>query len=123
MTKCLVVDDVEVSRFTAKEFLSDLGMEVVVAADGPQALAELERSPVDVAFLDWHLGSASGLDVLKEIRAKFGSRVQVVVFSGVEGGENATQATNAGANRFLEKPTTKDKLRDCLKGLGISVDG
>lgn len=123
MPKCLVVDDVEVTRFTAQEYLSELGIEVAVAKDGDQALDTLRRSQVDVVLLDWHLKKASGLDLLKNIRKEFPRSLPVIVFSGVEGQAKANEAINAGANSFLEKPTTKEKLAVCLKGLGITVHG
>lgn len=123
MPKCLVVDDVEVTRFTAQEFLSELGVEVVAAKDGAQALDVLRKAPVDVVLLDWHLRKTSGLDVLKDIRKEFPRSLPIIVFSGVEGQAKANEAINAGANSFLEKPTTKEKLAGCLKGLGITVHG
>lgn len=121
MTKCLVVDDVEVTRFTSEEYLKNLGVESVCVSDGDKALSALRSSNFDVIMLDWHLGKDSGLDTLKTIRKEFGRNLPVIVFSGVENQSKSSAAIEAGANVFLEKPTTQEKLREALKGLGIPV--
>lgn len=122
MTKCLVVDDVEVTRFTATEFLTDMGVEVVVASNRDEALSQLRMSRVDVVLLDWHLGRVSAADLLAEIRAEFGASLSVVVFSGVDPKISKKEALGAGANSFLEKPTTRELLERCLKELRLPVD-
>lgn len=121
MTKCLVIDDVEVTRFTATEFLSDMGVEVVVARNGEEALDQLRKSRVDVVLLDWHLGKSTAGDLLAEIRAEFGAKLPIVVFSAVEPKISGQDALKAGANGFLEKPTTRELLQNCLKELHLPV--
>ena len=124
MAKCLIVDDVAVSRFTASQFIQELGLEVVSAENGDQAISVAKDNHVDVVLLDWHLGGGTlGVDVIKSLRDVIGETTPIVVFSGVEKQENANAALNEGANDFLEKPTTKEKLRTCLKSLGIKTTG
>ncbi len=120
MTTCLIVDDVEVTRFTTKEILEDLGVNSVVANDGNSAMQALQTSSVDVVLLDWHIGKESGLELLKTIRGRYG-QIPVVMFSGVEGEAKANEAVGAGASAFLTKPTTKDKLSNCFKTIGLQV--
>ena len=119
MKKCLIVDDVEVTRFSTSQFLKELGVESFAVSDSAQALANLRQAKYDAIFLDWHIGKESGIDLLKQIRVEFGKSVPVVVCSGIEKQGAAPVAVNAGASAFLEKPTTKDKLSHCLKQLGI----
>ena len=121
MTTCLVIDDVEVTRYVATEFLSDMGVNVLIANNGEEALKTLRQKPVDVVLLDWHLGHSSGIDLLHEIRAEFGDRLAVVVFSGIESHSRAHEALDAGANSFLVKPTTREKLERCLKELHLPI--
>ena len=119
MKKCLVVDDVEVTRFTVKQIVSDLGLDLVMAVTGDEALAALRHDQIDVVLLDWYLRKKSGLELLAQIRAEFGARLPVILFSGVESSNKRDEALRAGANAFLEKPTTKEKLEVCFKELGI----
>ena len=118
MKKCLIVDDVEVTRFTIEQIIAGFGLEFFAAATAEEAMDILKKNTIDVIFLDWHLRKKSGLDLLKEIKTVFGSRVRVVVFSGIEGPDKLVEAKQAGADIFLEKPTTRQKLEKCLKELG-----
>jgi CheY-like chemotaxis protein len=121
MKKCLIVDDVEVTRFTAAQYLKDLEVETAVVENGQDALVHLARQEMDMVLLDWHLGKESGIDLLTQIRERFGAKPRVIIFSGVESSREATQqAKAAGADEFLEKPTTKEKLAACLQRLGLA---
>ncbi len=119
MATCLVVDDVTVSLFTARAFLEDLGIDVKQASDGETALATLDEGGIDVVLLDWHLKKKSGLELLEVIRDKHGSDMKVIVFSGVEDSTKADDAIIAGADGYMTKPTTKEKLEHELKSVGI----
>src|SRR6266446_7076193 len=57
----LVVDDEESVRRTFREWLvsSDLDVNVVSAADAESALRVANQQPIDLAVLDWNLGSGS----------------------------------------------------------------
>ncbi len=119
MKKCLVVDDVEVSRYTVKIFLEEAGVEVLEAADGEGALNVLESQDVDFILLDWHLKKKSGLDLLEIIRKEKGKNLPVIVFSGVEGESKREEAINAGADSFILKPTTKEALSKAMEEVGV----
>jgi len=119
MATCLVIDDVTVTRFAVRSFLEDLGVAVRESEDGDDALNTIEQGGVDVILLDWHLKKKSGIELLQVIRAKYGDGLKVVVFSGVEGEDKVDEALSAGANGFITKPTTKDKVEKELKSVGI----
>ncbi|MCB9987760.1 MAG: response regulator [Rhodospirillales bacterium] len=119
MKKCLVVDDVEVSRYTNQMFLEEMGFDVVEAYDRASCLNAISGD-INVIILDWHLKRESGLDLLEEIRhSTSGKNIPVIIISGVEGMEKADEAIKAGANSFMAKPTTKEKLETELKKLGM----
>jgi len=120
MKKCLVVDDVEVTRFTSEQIITSLGLHAVTVATAEEAFSAMEDETFDLILLDWHLRKASGLDILQKLKSDSGSHPRVIVFSGVEGAEKQAEAIKAGADAFLEKPTTKDKLANCLKEIGFS---
>jgi len=121
MVKCLVIDDVKVTRYTAETFLEELGVSVVSVENAERAKDVLSRDRFDFILLDWHLRGDSGLDFLREIREKSSAKVPVIVFSGVEGQAKASEAISAGANAFLEKPTTKENLSRCIGNIGIKL--
>jgi len=119
MKKCLIVDDVEVTRFTSEKIIAALGLSAVSVATSDEAFAAMQKETFDLVLLDWHLRKASGLDILKKIKSTIGTHPRIIVFSGVEGAEKQAEAIHAGADAFLEKPTTKDKLEVCLKDIGL----
>ena len=118
MPTCLVVDDVTVTRFAARSFIEEMGMDVVEAADGEEALAALVNG-VDIILLDWHLKKKSGIELLQVIRQKYGDGLKVVMFSGVEGEAKTSEAKAAGANGFIVKPTTKEKIESEFRKIGV----
>jgi CheY-like chemotaxis protein len=119
MKKCLVIDDVEVTQFTVEQIIGSLGMESLAVATKEEAIDALRKNKFDIILLDWHLRKASGIDLLKEIKGTVGSRAKLVIFSGIEGADKEKEALQAGADAFLEKPTTQEKVETCLKKLGV----
>ena len=53
--KCLIIDDVNVSRFVLREFLEELGYQVAEAADSEEAMSIAETEKFDAIFMDLHL--------------------------------------------------------------------
>lgn len=66
------------------------------------ALAGLERSPVDVILLDLSLPDSRGLDSLEAVRAAL-PEMPVVVMTGLADDEVALKAVQAGAQDYLVK--------------------
>ncbi len=118
MTKrCLIVDDVEVSRFTGRMYLEELGYAVDEASDGAGARAMWSRNTYDVVLLDWNLKKRKSDGLLEELKtSSHGAGTRVIVFSGVEEGEAIAEIKRLGADGFLSKPTTKEKLVQQLNG-------
>lgn len=119
MKKCLVIDDVEVTRYIVEQIMVSLGLENLSATTPEEALSLLQKNNVDIVLLDWHLRKESGIDVLAKIKNTCGASTKVIVFSGVEGVNREIEVRQAGGDAFLEKPTTKTKLESCLKKLGV----
>lgn len=118
MKTCLIVDDVTVTRFTARHFIEEIGLNVLEAENQEDAHALLEKDPVDIVLLDLHLKKKSGLDVLAEIREKYRG-IPVIIFSGVDGEERAAEVIEAGASEFISKPTTKEKIEAGFRKAGV----
>ncbi len=70
MKKVLVVDDDTSVRDSMKKVLQGAGYEVLLAADGREALDRFEAGHVDLLLLDMNLPVRSGLDILGHVRAK-----------------------------------------------------
>lgn len=109
MKRILVVDDEAGIREVLDEILQDEGYEVLLAADGLEALKIVEEHPIDLVLLDVWLPGKGGIDVLKEITNRFTS-IQVVMISGHGSIDLAVKALKIGAFDFVEKPLSLDRV-------------
>ncbi len=107
----LVADDDEDILTLVQLRLARSGFEVLVARDGEQALAlALERQP-DLAVLDWMMPKASGLDVLRRLRANEGTAAMpVVLLTARAAGTDIEEGLAAGANDYIVKPFSPQEL-------------
>ena len=69
MARVLVVDDDRAIRIAVRKYLSDADHEVTAAEDAEEAERLFEEHDFDVVVADIILPGASGLDLLKRIRA------------------------------------------------------
>lgn len=118
--KCLVVDDVEVSRYVIGEILQEFGFSVVQAADEKQALAALKQERFDAIFMDWHLRKTQSLDFVPEIRSiPSSSNTPIILCTGVELEKSMGDLKEISVQGFLKKPTTPDSIRNELTRLSL----
>jgi len=71
MAKILVVDDEEHIRLLYSEELSEVGYEVITAADGYKLAERIDKEKPDLIVLDIKMVDYNGLDLLQQIRNKF----------------------------------------------------
>lgn len=105
----LLVDDEPNIVKTLRGALRVEGYETDSASTGPEALEKLATRSFDLALLDVQMPGFDGLEVLRRARAQ-GVDTPVVVMSGHGTIETAVQATRLGAQDFLEKPLSTEKL-------------
>jgi len=115
----LVVEDNEVNRMIAGEMLRSLGLDVIEAADGRQALRQLAEHSVDLVLMDCQMPVMDGYAATQEIRqreAKLGlPRLPVLALTANAFGEDAVRSQAAGMDAHLSKPYTREQLREMLK--------
>jgi two-component system nitrogen regulation response regulator NtrX len=107
--RVLVIDDEPAIRETLSEILSDEGYLVTPIADGEEGLRRLVEENFDLAFLDVWLRDRDGLSVLEAVRER-ARDVPVVMISGHANVELAVRAVRLGADDFLEKPLSLDRV-------------
>ncbi len=107
--RLLLVDDDDEFRQDMAHYFERHGMEVEQCGDGIQALERIEQKAFDVMVLDLAMPGMSGLDVLKELKAR-NAECEVVVLSGEATIEAAVDAMKLGAREFLTKPISLKEL-------------
>jgi two-component system copper resistance phosphate regulon response regulator CusR len=98
----VVEDDRKVAAFIQRG-LEEEGYAVDVLHDGSEAEAQALCVDYDAAVLDLILPGRSGLQILRDLRAKKGA-LPVLVLTGKDGVEERIAVLNAGADDFVVKP-------------------
>ena len=68
MVKLLIADDEQKICRLLESFFSQRGYDVLLAHDGPSALARIREDRPHLVFLDLHMPGLNGLDILTEAR-------------------------------------------------------
>ncbi|MCL1961691.1 MAG: response regulator [Desulfovibrionaceae bacterium] len=118
MANILVVDDELGIRDLLSEVLSDEGHTVELAENAAQARAARQNSRPDLVLLDIWMPDTDGVTLLKEWRGSGQLTMPVIMMSGHATIDTAVEATRIGAQAFLEKPITLQKL---LKTVGQAL--
>jgi two-component system chemotaxis response regulator CheY len=113
----LLIDDSSVMRKVLTRALRQGGLdigEIAEAGDGMEAMEVLDQGKgIDVILCDWNMPNMNGLDFVTQARAK-GYEIPIVMVTTESGDERIQQATEAGANGFIHKPFTPDRLAEAL---------
>ena len=116
--RVLVVEDNEVNRMIAREILNSLGLDVLEATDGSDALATLRQESVDLVLMDCQMPVMNGYDATKAIRleeARSGSsRMPIVALTADAFDDDAAKSRSAGMDAHLAKPYTRERLHEVL---------
>jgi DNA-binding response OmpR family regulator len=90
--RVLIVEDNEDAAAPLLELLRDKGYAVEWARDGQEALHAIERNVPHCVVLDVHMPRLGGLDLARQLRARFGDHIVLIAISGI-GADDAQVAT------------------------------
>src|ERR1700733_6320684 len=115
-TRVVIVDDHPLLRKGVGQLIDNEKDLVVVgeAEDAAKALTIIEQSQPDVALIDISLGGASGIELLKNIKARF-PKLQVLVLSMHDESVYAHRALRAGASGYIMKQEATEKVLTALR--------
>jgi serine phosphatase RsbU (regulator of sigma subunit) len=103
--RVLVVDDTEANRDLLARRLKAMDLEVLLAANGREALERLAAGDVDLMLLDIMMPELDGFGVLERLRADPAlNHVPVIMISAVDEIESVARAIELGATDYLPKP-------------------
>ena len=110
MANILVVDDELGIRDLLSEILFDEGHQVELAENAAQARQARQRMRPDLVLLDIWMPDTDGVSLLKEWATSGLLTMPVIMMSGHATIDTAVDAVRIGAQAFLEKPITLQKL-------------
>ena len=121
MAQAMIVDDSRAIRMILRKTLERLGYDVVQAANGKEALDQLQTGSdvVSLCLVDWNMPEMDGLDFVKNLRSnpRFQSVLVMMVTTETEA-DHISMALEAGANEYVIKPFTDEIIEDKLRLLG-----
>ncbi len=110
--RVLVVDDSAAQRRMLGLLLRKWNFDVTEAEDGAAALLLCETQPFDMIISDWMMPNMSGLELCKEIRARFtDSYIYFILLTSRSEKSALTEGLEAGADDFLTKPTDAGEMQ------------
>lgn len=110
----LVEDDTDILEYIVSLLIKNNELEIVKTFnDFDSAKNEIKEINADVAVVDIHLGSASGIDLVKEIKPEL-MDLQFIMYTALYDAETVFAALKAGATGYLTKETPPQKLADAI---------
>ncbi len=111
----LVVDDSKTVRRSASGFLTDIGLSVVTATDGFEALAKVVDSKPAMVFIDIMMPRLDGYQTCALIKNNAEFRdIPVVMLSSKDGLFDRARGRVAGADDHLAKPFDATQLTEAV---------
>jgi len=107
-SKVLVVDDEAVVRESLRDWLSDVGHQVLIAENGPKALEIMQEENPGIIFTDLVMPGMDGIELLKRAKEICPS-TEVVIITAYGSIPTAIAATREGAYDYIEKPFSPEK--------------
>lgn len=114
--RILVVEDDLLNRMFYHEVLESRGYDVTLVADGALVLDEVKRISPDLITMDIQLPHISGLRLIRKLRENEATRsIPVIAITAFAGRGEQEKAMAAGANGYLSKPVTVDRLSNSIR--------
>lgn len=102
MQRILVVEDDMDIQELLKNFLQEVGYEIILAGDGAEALSLFSASPFDLVLLDVMLPKIDGFVVCELIRKQ--SQVPIIMLTALSGEEEQIRGLDLQVDDYITKP-------------------
>lgn len=115
--KVLIVDDAIFMQKVLSDMMIDIGNEVVAtASNGREALKKAKQFNPDIITLDITMPDMDGISALKELK-QINPRFKILMCSAMGQKAFILRAIESGADDFVIKPFTREKIVKALKNL------
>lgn len=115
MTTVLIVDDDRKITDMLRRTLTYEGYSVVTAADGQEALDQLQSQRPDIVVLDWLMPGIDGIEVARRMRAVDSPPILMLTARDAVG--DRVKGLDAGADDYLVKPFAPAELLARVRAL------
>lgn len=112
----LIVDDELMTRNLLRLMLETAGFKVIEASDGFEAITKAKTEQPDLMILDVMMPDLDGYDVCRTLRHDEEMvDLPIIMLSAKPVSIAQRESLDAGADKFLSKPISRDALVACIK--------
>ena len=113
--RVILIDDDPIALEDAKRALDGAGASVDICNSGPEAIDAIRlrvarRDAVDLVLVDWRMPGLDGVGTTEKIRKIVGEGTAIIILTADRYVDNIIEAVEAGADGFLQKPLSVEKL-------------
>ena len=122
----LIADDNQDLADSLAMLLEFEGHRPVVTYNGADAAAPAHQHCPQIAILDIHMPGLDGLNTARALRSDCDGLVYIAAQCGVDSGDAALRARQAGFDRFLVKPVSPANLLEMVRAaqdLAVELQG
>jgi two-component system cell cycle sensor histidine kinase/response regulator CckA len=114
----LVVDDEETLRAVASQMVEALGLRVLIASDGREAVQIYAQHAAEIVgvLMDLTMPHMDGEEAFRELR-RVNPNVRVLLMSGYNEQDAIARFVGKGLAGFIQKPFNLDELQERLRAL------
>src|SRR5579863_2699037 len=116
MVKVLVIEDEPGIAFSLESDLETEGYEVVLVADGAEAVPRALSQPFDLILLDVMLPNKDGFEVCRELRHR-GLKIPIILLTAKTHEAEKVVGLDTGADDYVTKPFSPRELRARIRPL------
>jgi CheY-like chemotaxis protein len=114
--RALVCDDVAENRDVLSQFLSSVGVEILMAENGEEAIEMVRENSPDILLMDIRMPGINGVEASKRIIKEFGKdHLKIILHSASVLDHEQKQYKQIGCHGFITKPFRKQTVLDCVQ--------
>ena len=114
--RVLLVEDNEINRQVARELLERMGLEVVMATNGAEAVKILRKEDYDLVFMDIQMPEMDGYQATRVIRDSLHKdKLIIIAMTAHAMAGDRERCLQAGMNDHIAKPLSPEELKQMVR--------
>ena len=113
--RVLLAEDNEINQQVARELLEGMGLEVVLSANGREAVERVEKEDFDLVFMDIQMPEMDGYQATRIIRRQqSGARLPIIAMTAHAMAGDREKCLQVGMDEHIAKPLNPEELRELV---------